>query len=227
MGTPTDTFVRKLTRGHRVIVLGGLAVIGHGLSRPTMDGDIWLEPMADSATWSAVVARISQEMGAKIVRLPGWEPVSGCEVAEAVEETGMVRILGLDLPLDIFRKANELELHDFDGVFGRASIRADGTYLPEPLDLIQSKLDTGRKKDQLDIDFLEGVIRTDYSLRLPAASFDEASAMLARFSQWDVLAAALKNPDSRVRDLAMEHLREFAAAGDPFSLAILEGREVP
>jgi hypothetical protein len=25
----------------------------------------------------------------------------------------------------------------------------------------------------------------------------------------------------------MSHLREFAAAGDPFSLAILKGREIP
>lgn len=35
------------------------------------------------------------------------------------------------------------------------------------------------------------------------------------------------NPSPEVRELAMTHLREFAAAGDPFSLAILEGRELP
>jgi hypothetical protein len=39
--------------------------------------------------------------------------------------------------------------------------------------------------------------------------------------------ASLENPYPEVRELAMSHLREFAAAGDPFSLAILEGREIP
>jgi len=51
--------------------------------------------------------------------------------------------------------------------------------------------------------------------------------MLARYSEWQVLQAALENPSPEVRDLAMSHLREFAAAGDPFSLAILEGRQIP
>jgi hypothetical protein len=45
METPTDQFVRILTGSHRVMVLGGLAVIAHGLSRSTYDGDVWLEPM--------------------------------------------------------------------------------------------------------------------------------------------------------------------------------------
>jgi hypothetical protein len=51
--------------------------------------------------------------------------------------------------------------------------------------------------------------------------------MLARYSEWQVLQSALENPSPEVRELAMSHLREFAAAGDPFSLAILEGREIP
>lgn len=44
--TLTALFVRRLTQSHRVVVLGVLAVIAHGLSRSTYDGDIWLEPMA-------------------------------------------------------------------------------------------------------------------------------------------------------------------------------------
>ena len=51
--------------------------------------------------------------------------------------------------------------------------------------------------------------------------------MLKRYSEWQVLRAALANPAPVVRELAMQHLREFAEAGDPFSLAILEGREIP
>jgi hypothetical protein len=37
----------------------------------------------------------------------------------------------------------------------------------------------------------------------------------------------LENPDERVREWAMTHVIEFATAGDPFSLAMLEGLEVP
>ncbi|MEO5916286.1 MAG: hypothetical protein ABIS50_18755 [Luteolibacter sp.] len=99
--------------------------------------------------------------------------------------------------------------------------------LPEPLDLIQSKLETGRDKDLIDILHLESVVRADYKKRLPTASLEEASQMLERFSEWQVLIPAMENPFAEVRELAMSHLREFAAAGDPFSQAILEGRELP
>lgn len=34
----------RLARKHRVVMLGGLAVIGHGLSRLTYDSDVWLDP---------------------------------------------------------------------------------------------------------------------------------------------------------------------------------------
>jgi len=45
MGTKSDEFIRHLSREHRVVVIGGLAVIAHGLSRGTMDANVWLEPL--------------------------------------------------------------------------------------------------------------------------------------------------------------------------------------
>ena len=93
--------------------------------------------------------------------------------------------------------------------------------------MIQGKFNTGRDKDLQDILHLESVVRADYKKRLPTATVAEAAAMLGRYSEWQVLLAALENPWPEVRELAMSHLREFAAAGDPFSLAILEGRELP
>jgi hypothetical protein len=228
MGTPIDRFVRLLTSRHRVIVLGGLAVIAHGLSRSTYDGDIWLEPMADAETWSAELERCCRDFGELTLhRLPGWTPVSGEEIITAVVETGIIRVLGLDCPLDVFRVPNEIEAEDFDAMYSRGTVRSDGSMLPDPLDLLQSKMDTGRDKDRLDIGHLESVVRQTYREQLPLASFEKAQAMLARYSEWQVLQAALENPSPEVRDLAMSHLREFAAAGDPFSLAILEGREIP
>ena len=115
----------------------------------------------------------------------------------------------------------------FDAVASRTCRSGDGTLLPDPIDLIQSKLDTGRDKDRRDIEHLESVVRADYKKRLPVASLEEAASMLARYSEWQVLVAALENSSPEVRELAMTHLREFAAAGDPFSQAILEGRELP
>ena len=226
--TPTDHFVKLLTRSHRVVVLGGLAVIAHGFSRSTYDGDIWLDPLGSSREWASFLEQACSDFGGlSIHRLPGWILVKGHEVIDAVEETRMVRIQGLDCPLDIFRKPNEIEITDFDAVCRRAKLRGDGTLLPDPLDLIQSKLDTGRDKDLHDIQHLESVVRADYKMRLPIASLAEAQAMLERYSEWQVLVAAMENPLAEVREFAMTHLREFAAAGDPFSQAILEGRELP
>lgn len=88
-------------------------------------------------------------------------------------------------------------------------------------------LDTGRDKDLYDIQHLESLVRAEYKIRLPLATLEEAQEMLGRYSEWQVLTAALENPSAAVRELAMTHLREFAAAGDPFSLAILDGRELP
>lgn len=208
--------------------MGGLAVIAHGHSRHTQDADIWLDPVESPAEWAAVLERAREDFsGITIHRLPGWTEVSGSEIAAAADETGMVRILGLSCPLDIFRRPNEFVELGFEEVVGRARKSSDGTYLPAPLDLIQSKLETGREKDIKDIEHLESLVRDEYKKRLPLATLDEAGEMLDRYSEWQVLVMALENPLEEVRELAMTHLREFAAAGDPFSQAILEGREIP
>ena len=228
MESSTDLFIRQLTRRHRVVVLGGLAVIAHGLSRATCDGDVWLDPMTDSAQWASTLEDVCRAFGPLTLhRLPGWEPVTGVALAGAVEETGMIRILGLDCPLDVFRRPNEFEEIEFDEVCQRARLRADGTLLPHPTDLIQSKIDTGRDKDRIDIFRLESVIRAEYRARLPQATAAEARDMLERYSDWEVLSVALDHPSPEVRELALAHLREFAAEGDPFSQAILAGRPVP
>jgi hypothetical protein len=62
---------------------------------------------------------------------------------------------------------------------------------------------------------------------LPTCEEHEGLELLKRSTSPRIAKAALQNPSPEVRELAMNHLREFAAAGDPFSLAILEGREIP
>lgn len=226
MGTPTDRFLSQITASHRVVILGGLAVIAHGLSRTTDDADIWLEPMESTDEWCRFLEKQCENFGnLSIHRLPGWTPVKGNGLREAIEETGMLRVLGLDFPLDIFRKPNEFEADQFDEVFHRGTLHRDGTTLPHPVDLIVTKSLTNREKDFQDIAFLESITREDYFKKLPTATFEEAAFMLDRFAEWQVLEAALTNPSREVQKLATDLLKEFAEAGDPFSKDILEGKK--
>lgn len=228
MGTTSDEFIRHLSSNHRVVVIGGLAVIAHGLSRTTMDADVWLDPLDSHESWSKALADACRPFpGLTMHRLPGWREIDETGIPEVAEQVGMVRIHGLNCPLDIFRRPNEFEETGFEAVFQRATRNDDGTYLPDPLDLLQSKLDTDREKDLHDIQHLESVVRRRYFAQLPTASLADATDMLDRFSDWQVLRAALTNPDSAVQDLARRHLHEFAELGDPFSQAILANREIP
>ncbi len=45
MASTVQTFIDSQTSRYRVVVLGVLAVIAHGLSRPRQDVDIWLDPL--------------------------------------------------------------------------------------------------------------------------------------------------------------------------------------
>lgn len=174
-----------------------------------------------------IVRTCSQVSETTVHRLSSWSVVSWQEIALAVEETGLVRILGLNCPLVIFRRPNEFKGGQFDEVILNASRSGDGTFFPSPLDLNQSKSETGQEKDFHDVLYLESLVRADYEARLPVASLEEAEKMLGHYSEWQFLQAALENSLSQVQELAGTHLREFAAVGDPFSLAILEGRELP
>ncbi len=228
MGTTTGQFIAALTESHDVIVIGGLAVIAHGLNRPTKDADIWLDPLDSPQTWADVLERVCSnfpDLG--IHTLPGWKPVAGVQIAAAAEDVGMVRILGLDCPLDIFRRPNEFSADEFCEVLSRATRNSDGTWLPDPLDLAISKDLTNRDKDAQDVNFLESIVRNRWISQLPTASVDESRELLGRFVDWRTCEAALLNPNLEVQELALAYLREFAADGDPFSQALLADNLVP
>ena len=57
--------------------------------------------------------------------------------------------------------------------------------------------------------------------RLPVCDAAEAGALLERFLDPEVLGCALDNPDAEVRAMALTHLHEFEAGGDPYSRDIL------
>ena len=218
MQSTTDLFIGKIAADYRVILLGGLAVIAHGLSRSTMDADVWLEPMDSAGTWCHALEKMNEDFPMVTwQRLSDHSAVSGDKFVDAVENEHLIRAVGLDYPIDFFRIPNEFEAQDFTDVWMRSSKRSDGMYLPDPLDLIQSKMDTGRDKDLHDVMHLESVIRKDYSARLPTANPAEAAAMLGRCIDSTVLLAAYKNPSLEVKNLALQYLSELASDGDPFS----------
>jgi len=203
-------------------MLGGLAVVGHGLSRSTFDSDVWLDPDLPVGEWCHAVRSITAgQSRLQIVSIGNWKNVPEKDFLEVVGRDGVVRIIGLNQPLDIFRKPNQLDPAEFNEIWNRGEILDDGTRLPDPIDLLVSKQETGREKDQTDIIFLEGKIQADYLARLPRASRDEAMQMLGRFLTPRVAEAALAHSEQAVRDLGRRFLRELAGEGDPFAADIL------
>jgi len=218
----SDEIIRLLAGDFRVMTLGGVAVIAYGLSRNTFDADIWVEPMDSAEHWAKAIVRFIYDAGpAEVVAIGSWQNVAREQLAAVIKRDGAIRINGLERPLDIFRDPNQLGMSHFEEVWQRAQPMDDGTRLPDPIDLLVSKQETGRDKDQTDIIFLEGKIQADYLARLPRASRDEAVLMLGRFLTPRVAEAALAHSDPAVRDLGMRFLVELAQEGDPFAAEIL------
>ena len=224
MGTENlDAFLWALTRTRRVVLLGGLAVIAHGLSRATKDADIWLDPMPSPEEWAdALLAVVSVFPRTTLARLPHWTPIrTSAEIALAADEIGMVRLLGLECPLDVFRRPNEIEESAFDEVWKRATPKEDGVFLPDIVDLLLSKQDTARDRDQEDVHFLESKIRTEFGARLAVATPEEAAAIFARYVDHVVCERALANPHPEVQAQARALLTELSESGDWFARDVL------
>jgi hypothetical protein len=224
MGTEVlDSFLRELTRRRRVVLLGGLAVIAHGFSRTTKDADVWLEPLESPEAWATALGEVvSAFPGTMLARLPHWMPIrTTAEIAETAEDIGMVRVLGLECPLDVFRRPNEIEENAFDEVWGRATLKDDGVFLPDAIDLLVSKQETQRDRDSEDIHFLEAKIRRELGERLVAATPEEAAAIFARYVDHVVCERALANPHPAVQAQARALLAELAESGDWFARDVL------
>ncbi len=215
--------IELLAQRFRVVTLGGVAVISHGLSRNTYDADIWIDPAGTIEDWvSRVGPVIFYYPSARPVRIGTWSPIRETDLAMVIENDKVIRVIGMDRPLDIFRAPNELEISEFDDVWDRATTLDDGTRVPDVIDLLVTKQATGRDKDTQDISFLEAKAEREYLAKLPTACADEAAFMLARFLTPKVAEVGLHHPEASVRDLSLGYLKELAAEGDPFARDILE-----
>jgi len=221
----TGELTRKLAESRRVINLGGLAVISHGFDRLTYDADIWLDPLDSSSRWAEVIGGFFEAYPElRILSIGNWEEVAPQNLGEVIGADGVVRVMGADQPLDIFRKPNEFEVEQFDEVWERASPLDDGTRLPDAIDLLVTKMATDREKDLQDIAFLEAKVERDYAERLPGATAEEAAFMLSRFLSPKVARVALDHRDPPVQELALRYLRELAGEGNPYARDMLVER---
>lgn len=219
---PKHLFVRRLAAGHRVLLLGGMAVIAHGRARHTKDFDLWLEPFSTAEEWSEKLITILRDFPESYVwSLAQRRRLDHDEIAAEIEDFGVIRIGGLDLPVDVFRRPNEFQEADFEKVWSEASRMEDGLGLTSELHLYVSKINTGRSCDEDDIAFLEGLVKNRFTKRLPVCDLAEAQYMLERYTDPALLMHAKANPSLEVRELALKYLREFAAEGDPYSRDIL------
>jgi hypothetical protein len=63
-------------------MLGGLAVISHGHSRPTYDADIWLDSTFSTDEWAkAVIDILSGYPGLSFVTIGTWSEIHPAQLA--------------------------------------------------------------------------------------------------------------------------------------------------
>jgi hypothetical protein len=217
----------ELAKSHRVLMLGGLAVISHGHSRPTFDADIWLDPTLALTEWCEAVRALRLSFPSlQFLEIGTWKEIPEHAFSEVLERDGVFRLTGASQPLDIFRDPNELAIEDFDEVWDRAIPLDDGTRLPDVIDLLVTKQDTGRDKDTQDIAFLEAKAERQYMEKLPGASAEEAVRMLERFLTPRVAELALQHPAASVRETARQFLHELADEGNPYARDIVLARRI-
>lgn len=157
-----------------------------------------------------------------MVAIGSWLEFPRDQLAEVVSKDGVVRLMGSNQPLDIFRDPNEIDMASFDEVWSRALPLDDGTRLPDAVNLLLSKQDTGRDKDLQDIAFLEAKIEREYLEKLPQTDEATARHMLDRFLTPKVAEAALSHSSAVVRELGLRFLHELADEGNPFAAEILK-----
>ncbi len=223
MGAGSEEFLTNLGDESRVLLLGGLAVIAHGLSRTTEDADVWLDSMLPVDDWiTSLQTCLPNNEGIFFWDLLRKREVRSEGLAPVVEELGVLRIGGLDRYVDVFRKPNELEVGDFEAAWEVSEPHVGKLRLLDETFLIVSKENSGRDRDRADISFLETKLRDRYRKQLSMCGAHEAEGLFSRYLDHVTCSAALTNPDPAVQKLGLDGLRELAAGGNPFAIDALK-----
>jgi hypothetical protein len=220
--------VTFLAGKRRAVLLGGMAVILHGLNRSTKDYYIWLDPLPEPEAWAGAIKELmSLDAAFKAQRIDPalsghWLPVGKEEIARVATEDGLVRLAGIDRPIDVFYLPNELEISDFQGVWERSTAIEHGLRLIEKIDLIVTKQLTDRPIDRTDVAYLSEKVAEAYEGQLANCSEAEAKELLARFVTPELAAFAYReSQNAKVRELGWRMLEEMRMAGDPFAAELI------
>jgi hypothetical protein len=223
MAPQSEDVLKTLAGRGRVLLLGGMAVVAHGLARFTRDVDVWLEPFDTAQQWAGRVRDVLQAHGKlAIQRFGSWAEISPDGLAGVIEEDRAVRLAGADRPIDVFREPNELSKDDFDAVWQRACLTLGIIRVPDEIDLLVTKQNTGRSQDVADISYLEDRVRRRLCGELAQCDAIRATELLDRYVDAWVAAAALDNPHPAVRAAGHRLLEELASQGDPFAREMLD-----
>jgi len=215
----------ELSETHRVVLIGGLAVIAHGLSRSTKDAAAWLDPLRTPEEWSAVVSALLEKHPQLTLQQIGtWSPFPSTDLATRIADDRVIRIVGADRPLDLFREPHMIPIEDFDEVWDHATEIKDGIRLPSDIHLLLTKEDTGRPHDLLDIDFLQRKAEDRLITQVQTSSSEALQSIFDQFLTLRIAEAALENPHPDCQALGIKHLKELAQAGDPFAQQTLDSQ---
>ena len=197
------------------------------MSRHTKDIDVWLDPLDNERVWTDALRTVLEAGDLTVSRVANeaglFTAIPSDAIAETVARDRFVRILGADRPIDVFRIPNHLDVGDFDEVWERSGELLDGTRLIDEIDLVLTKMETGRPHDEADIRFLQAKIESAYKERLRTCSMNEAKELFERFPTPDIAAfAAAEAEDRGVRALGLELLNNLSVAGDPYAEQLRE-----
>lgn len=219
--------IENLAGRYRVLVLGGMAVIAHGLTRTTVGADIWLEPIGGIAEWCDVVREaLHGKSPTYYFDVSRQKKIAPNDLEETIGNAGMVRIGGLDRYLDVFYQPHLLDVEDFEAAWKFASLGLGAARVLDESFLIATKTDTGRDSDHEDVAFLEAKLRREMTSRLAVCGTEEARTLFSRYIDHATCLAALGNAGSAVQALGLEGLRELASDGNPFAFAALKERNL-
>lgn len=150
---PDHTDILKAFNKHDVkyMLIGGYAVVFHGYNRTTGDMDIWLKP--DNENKINIISAFKEV---------GFDYESLYKLNNFDFTAAIMFYLGVEpQKMEFMTKISYL---DFDEAYSRKSIcQIDDEFLVPILnfnDLILSKMNTGRLKDQADIEELQKIINT-------------------------------------------------------------------
>jgi hypothetical protein len=120
-----------------------MAVILHGLSRSTKDYDIWLDPLPDVQSWAAPIQQLltrETSVQARRISVVGRSrPISVDDIPLVGTEDSVIRIVGMERPIDMAFVPLEFETAEFAAVWERGTSIEQGLKLTEAIDLTVGK----------------------------------------------------------------------------------------